>query len=74
MNENHFTGHGQLPTTDEVMGAIGDHQTAFDVTLDKYTQGLEPMESWAEEDLVRVRNAIDVELQERRGEEVNGNR
>lgn len=42
-----------------------DHEMEASVVADKYLMGLEPLENWAEEDLLRFRAAIETELSER---------
>lgn len=64
---------------DELKEDIEDmpnHQTVFDGLLEDYLQGNEPLESWDTEDLVRMLDAIDRELQNRnlQREEVHAER
>ena len=40
-------------------------QSSFYDLLDKYNEGVEPIENWLTEDLVRVVELIDAELQRR---------
>lgn len=41
------------------------HQEVFDDVLAHYTEGLEPLENWTAEDLLRLRRSLDAELQRR---------
>lgn len=44
------------------------HQITFDELLDKHNQGSEPLECWTTEDLTRLLDAVDRELQARNQE------
>lgn len=41
------------------------HQLIFDELLDKYNDGMEPLENWTTHDLVRLSSVVDAELQVR---------
>lgn len=41
------------------------HQYTFDNLLDAYNQGNEPLENWQTDDLIKLLDAIDRELQNR---------
>lgn len=42
-----------------------DEQTVFYDLLDKYNNGVEPLSNWTTEDLIKLMDAIDAELQDR---------
>jgi hypothetical protein len=42
-----------------------DEQTVFFDLLDKYNNGVEPLNNWITEDLIKLLDAIDMELQNR---------
>lgn len=42
-----------------------DEQTIFYSLLDKYSNGIEPLSNWTTEDLIKLMDAIDAELQNR---------
>lgn len=44
------------------------HQDTFDSLLDSYNAGNEPLENWRTEDLIKLLDAIDRELQNRNQE------
>jgi hypothetical protein len=46
------------------------HQFVFDELLEQYTGGREPLENWTTEDLIRLIDAADRELQSR-GERIS---
>jgi hypothetical protein len=41
------------------------HQLSFDELLEMYTGGREPLENWATDDLIKLLDAVDNELQQR---------
>lgn len=42
-----------------------DESTTFYDLLDKYSNGIEPISNWITEDLIKLMDAIDSELQNR---------
>ena len=42
-----------------------DRQMEFYALLDSYNQGIEPLENWTTEDLVKLATLIDTEIQNR---------
>lgn len=42
-----------------------DESTTFYDLLDKYSNGIEPISNWTTEDLIKLMDAIDSELQNR---------
>lgn len=40
-------------------------QVKFDELIDKYSNGLEPLQNWTTEDLIALQTAIDGELMDR---------
>jgi hypothetical protein len=47
----------------ELIPGLPAHQDLFDEILGHYSSGIEPLESWTTEDLVRLSRALDAELQ-----------
>lgn len=48
------------------------HQEVFDEVMGHYNDGIEPLENWTSEDLLRLRRALDAELQTRYDNSPNG--
>lgn len=44
---------------------MNDSQEKFDLILEKYNSGIEPLQNWTTEDLIALQAAVDGELMDR---------
>lgn len=50
---------------DEIIEDMPHHQIVFDRLLEDYNNGIEPLGNWATDDLIKLLDAVDRELQYR---------